>query len=87
MRSRIRIQMFLTNVDKIKDDVDKKMKSIEDKFERICKKQEQFIDNGVVKKYHQMILNAITVSQFNQFDDQLKDHFIFEFFKNEWVLT
>lgn len=58
------------------------MKSIEDKFTSICKKQEEIIDNGVFVKYNKMILNSITVVQFIEFDNDLKEHFLNELAKN-----
>lgn len=77
-KGQIRIQIFLNEINKIKSDVDKKMKSIEDKFTSICKKQEEIIDSGAIAKYNQMILDTITIGQFVKFDDDLKEHFLNE---------
>ena len=78
-----RIENFSFDVNKIKNNVDEKMKSIQDQFKQICIKQEEFIDNAAVKKYHQMILETITFGQFRKFDDNLRDHFKTEFVKIE----
>ncbi|KAK8840170.1 hypothetical protein M9Y10_031110 [Tritrichomonas musculus] len=78
-----RIDIFSSDVNKIKNNVDDKMKSIQDQFKQICTKQEEFIDNAAVKKYHRMILETITFGQFRKFDDKLKEHFKTELVKIE----
>ncbi|KAK8895355.1 hypothetical protein M9Y10_023817 [Tritrichomonas musculus] len=78
-----RIENFSSDIEKIKNGIDEKMISIQDQFKQICKKQEEFIDNAAVKKYHQMILETITYGQFCKFDDKLKDHFLTELLKIE----
>ncbi|KAK8841507.1 hypothetical protein M9Y10_027126 [Tritrichomonas musculus] len=78
-----RIENFSSYVEKIKNGFDEKIISIQDQFKQICKKQEEFIDDAAVKKYHQMILETITYGQFSKFDDKLKYHFLIELFKNE----
>ena len=77
-----RIENFSSDVDEIKKGFNDKIKSTQDQFQQICKKQEEFMDNAAIKKYHQMILETITFGQFRKFDDKLRDHFISELIKN-----
>ena len=78
-----RINDFQNEVEKMKKEFEQKINFSQDQFKQICSKQEEFVNNFIVKKYHQIILKTITLGQFRKFDDDLKDNFLKELFKNE----
>ena len=73
--------LFSNEIQNINEKVDTKIKSFENDFSKICKRQSDIIDKGLVNQYNKVVLNTLSFKEFISLDDELKEHIIKELIK------